>query len=84
MAKITLCKDEETKKEFEISFKARVAAAEIRRNVSRADTIKASGLSHSAFYTAWKNPRLFRLDQYMSICDFLRIPYRLPEIEKDT
>lgn len=84
MAKITLCKDEETKKEFEISFKARVAAAEIRRNVSRADTIKASGLSRSAFYSAWNKPRLFRLDQYMRICDFLRIPYQIPELEKDT
>ncbi len=81
MAKIVLCKEDEAKKEFEISFRSRVAAAEERRNVSRKETINASGLSHSAFYTAWKNPRLFRMDQYMSICDFLRIPYQIPELD---
>lgn len=83
MPKIRISREDEQRKDFETAFKSRVAAAEIRRNVSRADTIKASGLSQSAFYNAWKKPRLFRLEQYMSICDFLRIPYQVPESGQD-
>lgn len=51
-----------------------IVTNEERRHVSRAQTIKASGMSQSAFYLAWKNPELFRIGNLHDVYEFLRVP----------
>ena len=57
-----------------LSIHGIIAAGEEERGVGRMDTIKASGMSTSSFYTAWRNPELFRLRDLNKIYSFLRIP----------
>lgn len=51
-----------------------IVTNEERRHVSRAQTIKASGMSQSAFYLAWKQPELFRVGNLHDVYEFLRVP----------
>ena len=51
-----------------------IVKAETERNVSRAQTIKMSGMSSANFYKAWNDPSLFRIGQLVRIYDFLKVP----------
>lgn len=56
------------------SIRLNIVANEERRHVTRAQTIKASGMSQSAFYLAWKKPELFRVGNLYDVYEFLRVP----------
>ena len=51
-----------------------IILAEAERNISRAQTIKMSGMSQANFYKAWNDPSLFRIGQLIRIYDFLKVP----------
>lgn len=51
-----------------------IVTAETTRNISRAETIRRSGMSQTNFYKAWKDPALFRIGQLVQIYDFLKVP----------
>ena len=76
MPKITIGKDRIDEQIDATSKQIRVAivTAETMRNVSRAETIKRSGMSSANFYKAWKDPSLFRIGQLIRIYDFLKVP----------
>ena len=59
-----------------ISKQIRIAiiSGEELQNKARSETIQHSGMSPASFYTAWKNPSLFRVGQLVRIYDFLKIP----------
>ena len=76
MPKTTLGKDrielqiDETGKQIRVA----IVTAETMRSISRAETIKQSGMSQANFYKAWKDPSLFRIGQLIRIYDFLKVP----------
>jgi len=51
-----------------------IVTAEERKRISRAQTIKHSGMSNGSFYNAWSRPELFRVGQLIKIYDFLKVP----------
>ena len=55
-------------------FKGLILIYEMKRHVSRLQTIQSSEMSQGAFYKCWKDPSLFRAGQLIKIFDFLRIP----------
>lgn len=76
MPKTTLGRDpvelqiDETGKQIRVA----IVTAETMRSISRAETIRRSGMSQANFYKAWKDPSLFRIGQLIRIYDFLKVP----------
>ena len=76
MTKTQLGKDriemqiDETGKQIRVA----IVTAETMRSISRAETIRRSGMSQANFYKAWKDPSLFRIGQLIRIYDFLKVP----------
>ena len=56
------------------NIRVTIIKAETERNVSRAQTIRMSGMSQANFYKAWNDPSLFRIGQLVRIYDFLKVP----------
>jgi hypothetical protein len=56
------------------TIRVTIVKAETERNVSRAQTIRMSGMSPANFYKAWKDPTLFRIGQLIRIYEFLKVP----------
>lgn len=61
---------DETGKQIRVA----IVTAETMRSISRAETIRRSGMSQANFYKAWKDPSLFRIGQLIRIYDFLKVP----------
>ena len=76
MPKVTIGKDWIDTQIDEIGKQIRITivSGEEARDRSRSETIKHSGMSPASFYTAWKDPSLFRVGQLIRIYDFLKIP----------
>ena len=76
MPKVTLGKDRIDTQIDEISKQIRIAivSGEESQDRARAETIEHSGMSPASFYTAWRDPSLFRIGQLIRIYDFLKIP----------
>ncbi len=73
MPKSILCTDSKLDS-IKSDIRVAITTAETRRNVSRAMTIKNSGMSASNFYKAWNDPELFRIRDLHSIYEYLKIP----------
>ncbi len=51
-----------------------IVTYELRNYIPRSETIKASGLSKSAFYDALKHPEKWRLGTLYDVYERLRVP----------
>lgn len=51
-----------------------IISGEIRKHIPRSETIKASGLSKSAFYDYIKHPEKWPLGKLYDVYEFLDVP----------
>lgn len=76
MPKSTFVKDpvDDHVNEIGKQIRLEIVTSETKRNITRAETIRHSGMSQASFYTAWRDPALFRVGQLIRIYEYLKVP----------